>query len=276
MTPGLDISRNQNGGRGFTVDQFAAFKAAGFPLQIVKLGGSNNDKYGPPSFYLELVHQDNARAAGCEVAHYWANGQQGTPVEIAKRIVASGQVRAGEKFAWDVETWPNEAREWTPAEVRDRAVALAAEPGGTPATDQVVYLSLALLRKYDWKPVVDLGVLLWVAAWDQGPCLVRHWRRGGVWLRQYTSSSNAELRKIYNADLDLNRPPTDVWTVEELQEALTARGYDVGPIDNDYGRRVTAGVRAFQEDNDLVPDGDAGTRTLTKLGVVSPALTSGG
>lgn len=250
-------------------------KVAGVTGAIVKAGGSNNADF---PLYLETVHQANVRAVFGTCAHYWANGQVGTPAEIAKRVAGSGLVLPGERFAWDVETWtyrkPDgtigvEAREWTPAEVVERATALAEITGGVPFTDQPVYLSLAQLRSYDWRPVVDLGMPLWIAAWDSGPVLARHWRKGGIWLRQYTSGSNAEIRKAYDADLDLNREPVDVWVVEELQVALNAAMPDLDPLDpdNDYGRMTTSRVTTWQERSGgkLKVDGDAGRLTLATL-----------
>jgi peptidoglycan hydrolase-like protein with peptidoglycan-binding domain len=219
---------------------------------VVKLGGSNNSDY---PLYTETVHQANARAAGLLVHHYWANGQVGTPEQIAEAIVRTGQVLPGEKIALDIESWPNEAREWNPTEAA--TVADALHDRGIPYSDIPVYLSQALLRKYDWAPVVERGMPLWLAAWDEGPALVEDF--DDVWLRQYTSSSNAELRKLYPGDLDLNRAPDDVWTVKQLQTALGVEA------DGDYGPITTAAVRNHQAANGLYVDGIAGPLTLATL-----------
>jgi hypothetical protein len=201
------------------------------------------------------VHQDNARAAGLLVDHYWANGQVGTPAQIARAIVNSGQVKPGEKVALDIETWKNEAREWNPAEAA--AVGDALAEMGIPHSDIPVYLSFKQLRGYDWTPVAERGMPLWVAAWDDGPVFVPYFDE--VWLRQYTSGSNDELREVYDGDLDLNRAPDDVWTTKRLQRFL---GIEADGI---YGRGTTAAVRAFQAANGLEADGIVGPKTLAKL-----------
>lgn len=244
------------------MDTFRALKEAGVTGVIAKIGGSNNADF---PLYLEDVHQANARAVFGTVAHYWANGQVGTPTGIARRIMGSGLVFTGEFVGWDCETWPNEARIWTPAEVVERSKALAAE--GKPYAEQFVYLSVSDLKAADWQPVAALGVKLWVAAWDNGPVLVRHWKRAGVWLRQYTSGSNAEIRKVYDADLDLNRLPLDVWTVEELQAALNLAMPDLVPldVDNDFGNATGARVGVWQGRAKLVVDHDPGPKTLGTL-----------
>lgn len=249
----LDISRNQNNGRGFSVEEFEAFKARGVGRVIVKLGGSNNSDYPQ---YTETVHQNNARAAGLLVDHYWANGQAGTPAEVARAIVNSGQVKPGEALAWDVESWPGEAREWTPAEVGAYADALKAA-GGPDYPLQPVYLSQNLLEKYDWAPVAARGMPLWLAAWDEGPAFAADF--DNVWLRQYTSGSNPELRQVYDADLDLNRAPSDVWTTRDVQRALGVEA------DGIYGRVTTAAVKAHQTAHGLKVDGIVGPRTLATL-----------
>lgn len=235
---------------------------AGVTGVIAKLGGSNNPDF---PLYLETVHQANARTVFGTVAHYWANGQVGTPAEIAQRIMGSGVVQPGELVGWDCETWPNEARIWSPAEVVARSAALA--DAGKPYAEQFVYLSLSDLRAQHWLPVAELGVNLWVAAWDEGPVLARHWKRSGIILRQYTSGSNAEIRKVYDRDLDLNRPPDDVWTVEELQATLNAAMPDLNPllVDNDFGRATSSRVAEYQSRTGLKVDGDPGPKTLGTL-----------
>lgn len=204
----------------------------------------------------------------------------GTPGEIAKRIVDGlirpGHVLRGERFGWDIETWkyrkPDgtisvEAREWTPTEARDRILALAAEPDGIPTADQFVYLRADQLASADWSIVAELDVLLWIAAWDAGPTLARHWEADRIWLRQYTSRNNASLREVYDANLDLNRAPFDVWTTRELQLALNAAMPDFTPlvVDNDYGPATTSRVGAWQTRAKLYVDGDAGAKTLGTL-----------
>lgn len=56
-------------------------------------------------------------------------------------------------------------------------------------------------------------------------------------------------------------------TVAEIQRALLARGYDLGPsgADGDAGPRTIAAVTAFQRAAGLVADGIAGSKTQAVL-----------
>ena len=56
-------------------------------------------------------------------------------------------------------------------------------------------------------------------------------------------------------------------TVAEIQRALLARGYDLGPsgADGDAGPRTIAAVTAFQRSAGLVADGIAGPKTQAAL-----------
>lgn len=58
--------------------------------------------------------------------------------------------------------------------------------------------------------------------------------------------------------------------VAEIQRALLARGYDLGPAgaDGDAGPKTIAAVMAFQRAAGLVPDGIAGPLTIKALGTV--------
>jgi peptidoglycan hydrolase-like protein with peptidoglycan-binding domain len=53
--------------------------------------------------------------------------------------------------------------------------------------------------------------------------------------------------------------------VRELQQALSAAGYDPGPVDGTFGPRTEAAVVAFQQDNGLSADGVVGPETAAAL-----------
>jgi hypothetical protein len=57
------------------------------------------------------------------------------------------------------------------------------------------------------------------------------------------------------------------FVVGHLQELLTARGYPVGAIDEDFGPSVRGAVLAFQADNNLTVDGVVGDKTWSSLEV---------
>ncbi|MBS0231734.1 MAG: peptidoglycan-binding protein [Proteobacteria bacterium] len=263
----IDISRNQNGGKGFTTAQFAAFKAAGVGTVIPKLIGANNTDY---PLYTELVHQDPARAAGMTLGHYIANGQVGTPAQIAKAVHATGQVRPGEVFWLDVEDWAEDGvRRWTPAECE--AVVLALRDEFKPLTEQGIYLNLSLANTGGYREMMDrLGLRLWLAAYQDAPdvLLAGGWtRKPDLW--QFTSSNLPGLRGIYDANLDINRAGTTVWLVSDLQEALnTWGGAGTLTVDNDKGAKTNAAVMQFQRVFNLKVDGVPGPVTLAKLAEV--------
>ena len=52
--------------------------------------------------------------------------------------------------------------------------------------------------------------------------------------------------------------------VHEIQQLLTDRGYNPGPIDGLFGGKTRAAIQAFQRDNGLAPDGRA-TDTILKV-----------
>lgn len=53
--------------------------------------------------------------------------------------------------------------------------------------------------------------------------------------------------------------------VTYLQQRLTAKGYGVGAIDGDFGRKTLEAVKAFQAENNLAVDGVVGEKTWATL-----------
>lgn len=56
------------------------------------------------------------------------------------------------------------------------------------------------------------------------------------------------------------------YTVRQIQEALKARGYDPGPLDNEMGPKTKEALRQFQLENGL-PVGNLDFETLNALGI---------
>jgi peptidoglycan hydrolase-like protein with peptidoglycan-binding domain len=85
---------------------------------------------------------------------------------------------------------------------------------------------------------------------------------------------------IYNAGLaiPLAPPPVTIFRltqtimtgdkVKEIQQALLAKGFDPGVPDGEFGPHTNAAVVAFQLFQGLVPDGEVGSQTAKKLGVL--------
>lgn len=58
--------------------------------------------------------------------------------------------------------------------------------------------------------------------------------------------------------------------MKEIQAALSALGYRVGPIDGIWGRQTAAAVRKFQQDRGLQIDGVVGPQTIAELFPAAP------
>ncbi len=61
--------------------------------------------------------------------------------------------------------------------------------------------------------------------------------------------------------------------VRELQQKLSAKGVNPGPIDGAFGPKTEAAVRRFQEQNGLQVDGIVGPQTFTALGMMEAQET---
>ena len=55
--------------------------------------------------------------------------------------------------------------------------------------------------------------------------------------------------------------------VKQIQTKLANYGYDVGKIDGVYGEKTKKAIIKFQKNNNLTPDGVAGSATLAALGI---------
>lgn len=56
-------------------------------------------------------------------------------------------------------------------------------------------------------------------------------------------------------------------TVRQIQEKLNERGYDVGPVDGNWGQKTQRAVMNFQEAQGLEATGQLNRSTLAALGV---------
>ncbi len=63
----------------------------------------------------------------------------------------------------------------------------------------------------------------------------------------------------------LQRGEGDAALIRELQQALSAAGYEPGPADGTFGQQTEAAVVAFQEANGLAVDGRVGPETAAAL-----------
>jgi Putative peptidoglycan binding domain len=61
--------------------------------------------------------------------------------------------------------------------------------------------------------------------------------------------------------------PYDVTTIRSVQQALNDRGYNVGPIDGQWGPATQDALRRFQQVSGLQPTGELERPTLVALGV---------
>lgn len=58
-------------------------------------------------------------------------------------------------------------------------------------------------------------------------------------------------------------------TVRNVQQALNAKGFNVGPADGQWGPSTESALKQFQTQQGLAPTGVLDTRTMNALGVVS-------
>ena len=65
----------------------------------------------------------------------------------------------------------------------------------------------------------------------------------------------------------IGAPNMDPNVVRQIQQALSARGVDPGPIDGDYGPKTAKAVFDFQATNGLLSNGEVGPQTAQALDV---------
>jgi peptidoglycan hydrolase-like protein with peptidoglycan-binding domain len=102
----------------------------------------------------------------------------------------------------------------------------------------------------------------------------------GQYLGTVAARLKEEANKAYNPQVrDLPPPPPsksndrptlsygsgNTQAVVELQKRLTSLGYNTGGVDGDFGPKTKAAVIAFQQRNDLEPDGVVGSKTWDAL-----------
>lgn len=84
---------------------------------------------------------------------------------------------------------------------------------------------------------------------------------------KYTTQAPLAITTAMPRTLRLRRPRMSGVVVEHLQRALKKAHFDPGPVDGEYGPKTAAAVAAFQLTKGLVPDGEAGSKTMKALGL---------
>ncbi len=88
----------------------------------------------------------------------------------------------------------------------------------------------------------------------------------GDWLYSQLPRLRSEVRKRLDATIeDYLREGDTGTTVQELQQLLTAKGFNPGPIDGIFGPSTLSAVISFQRFNGLDPDGIVGPLTWKAL-----------
>ena len=93
----------------------------------------------------------------------------------------------------------------------------------------------------------------------------------GKYIRGYAvpkyDKETAEPVKESTVSIELNvlRKGSKGEQVKALQRNLQSMGYDLGPVDGDFGSKTDAAVRAYQKNKSLVVDGIVGQQTWNKL-----------
>ena len=82
--------------------------------------------------------------------------------------------------------------------------------------------------------------------------------------RDYRDSRDSRnSRDQYSRQQQQNSRASDINM--DVESALQARGYDVGTVDGNIDAKSRAGIRAYQRDAGLEPNGQASTQLLTHI-----------
>lgn len=85
-----------------------------------------------------------------------------------------------------------------------------------------------------------------------------------------TKETNAEKAEtapaVETAPAATETPKVTMGKISQIQQALRAKGYDPGPIDNVLGAKTREALAKFQKDNNL-PVGNLNVETMRALGV---------
>ena len=135
--------------------------------------------------------------------------------------------------------------------------AIAAREAGRPGT----------LTDQQWSQAHDMFLAGSADAWLAGGGATKP---GNAPVTQITSS--APIYATWATDMDAGK-------IKAIQSALSAKGFDPGDIDGEYGDDTASAVSAFQQANGLTVDGEVGPETAAALGVdlsspVSPTQPS--
>ena len=89
----------------------------------------------------------------------------------------------------------------------------------------------------------------------------------GYAVPKYDKETTTEPVKESTVSVELNvlRKGSKGEQVKALQRNLQSMGYDLGPVDGDFGSKTDAAVRAYQKNKSLVVDGIVGQQTWNKL-----------
>lgn len=203
-------------------------------LEFVIIRATYGDGYKDTRFE---INRDSARQVGllCGFYHY-AYPQYNAPEAEADWFTKTVSCKVGEIIALDFEEKYPTPVDWC-KRFLDRA---ASNMGFKP----YIYLNLATVKAYDWKPVIDAGYPLWLAHWtyDESEPVATQW--GDVNLRQYSNQGNVggitplDLNIFYGTQAEYkatgNPAPSDTTPPPNPEEQLISPDQYFGKYDQKY------------------------------------------